>query len=143
MNARKMLLFHHEEPWMKKNGEEDFDVPMRCHDGDEVCELVCTFIFNKISPFMQKQNNVGLYGDDGLGIFRNLLRPNIERKKKEIINIFKSFGLYITATTNVTSANYLDVNFDLTKDIYKPYRKPNDELVYIDRHSNHPPNILR
>ena len=27
MNARKTLLFHHEQPWMKKNGEEDFDVP--------------------------------------------------------------------------------------------------------------------
>ena len=92
---------------------------------------------------MQEQNNVGLYRDDGLGIFRNLSRPDIERKKKDIIKMFKSFGLSVTVTTNVTSANYLDVNFDLTKDIYKPYRKPNDELVYIDRHSNHPPNILR
>ena len=92
---------------------------------------------------MQEQNNVGLYRDDGLGIFRNLSRPDIERKKKDIIKMFKSFGLSVTVTTNVTSANYIDVNIDLTKDIYKPYRKPNDELVYIDRHSNHPPNILR
>ena len=60
---------------------------------------------------MQEQNNIGLYSDDDLGIFRNLPRPNIERKQKEIIKIFKSFGLYIT----VTSANYLDVNFDLTR----------------------------
>ena len=45
---------------------------------------------------MQEQNNIGLYSDDDLGIFRNLSRPNIERKKKEIIKIFKSFGLYIT-----------------------------------------------
>ena len=109
MNASKTLLFHHEEPWMK-NGGEDFDVPMGCHDGAEVCKLVSTFILNKISPIMQEQNNVGLYKDDGLGIFRNLSQPNIERKKKEIIKIFKSFGLSITVTTNVTSANYLDVN---------------------------------
>ena len=143
MNARKMLLFHHEEPWMKKNGEEDFDVPIGCHDGAEICELVSTFILNKITPIMQEQNSVGLYRDDGLGIFRNLSRPNIERKKKEIIKIFKSFGLSITVTTNVTSANYLDVNFDLTKDIYKPYKKPNDKPVYINRHSDHPPNIVR
>ena len=143
INAKKTLLFHHEEPWMKKNEEEYFDVPMGCHDGAEICELVRTFVLNKISLIMREQNNVGLYRDDGLGIFRNLSRPNIGRKKKKIIKIFKSFGLSITVTTNVTSANYLDVNFDLTKDIYKPYRKPNDELVYIDRHSNHPPNILR
>ena len=87
---------------------------MGCHDGAEICELVGTFILNKISPIMQEQNKVGLYRDDGLGIFRNLSRPNIDRKKKEIIKIFKSFGLTIAVTTNVTSANYLDVNFDLT-----------------------------
>ena len=65
------------------------------------------------------------------------------KEKKEIIKIFKSFRLSITVTTNVTSANYLDVNFDLTEDICKPYRKPNDEPVYVNRHSNHPPNIER
>ena len=29
-NARKTLPFHHAEPWIKKNGEENFDVPMGC-----------------------------------------------------------------------------------------------------------------
>ena len=33
----------------------------------------------------------------------------------------------MAVTTNVTPANYLDVNFGLTIDIYKPYRKPNNE----------------
>ena len=56
------------------------------------------------------------------------------KEKKEIIKIFKSFRLSITVTTNVTSANYLDVNFDLTEEpVYEP--------VYVNRHSNHPPNI--
>ena len=86
---------------------------------------------------MQEQNNVGLHRDGYLGLFRNLSRPNIERTKKEIIKIFKSFGLSIAITTNVTSANYLDINFDLKADIYKPYRKPNDEPVCINKHSNH------
>ena len=54
MNARKTLLFHHEEPWMEKNREKEFDVPMGCHDGAEICELVGTFILNKISPIMQE-----------------------------------------------------------------------------------------
>ena len=52
--------------------------------------------------------------------------------------MFISFGLFITVTTNVISANYLDVNFDLTTDIYKPCRKPNDESFYTNKHSNHP-----
>ena len=64
-------------------------------------------------------------------------------KKKEITEIFKSFELSIIVTTNVASANYLENNFDLTKDIYKPYMKPNGEPVYIIRHSNHPPSIVQ
>ena len=26
---------------------------------------------------------------------------------------------------------------------HKPYRKPNDDALYINRHSNHPPSIAR
>ena len=40
MQARKTLLFQNGEPWVKKSGTEDFDVPMGCYDGAEVCELV-------------------------------------------------------------------------------------------------------
>ena len=50
MNGRKTLLLHHEEPWMKKNGEEDFDVPIGYYDGAAICELAGTFILSKISP---------------------------------------------------------------------------------------------
>ena len=49
--------------------------------------------------------------------------------------MFIGFALSIAVTTNVISANYLDVNFDLTTDIYKPYRKPNDEPFYTNKHS--------
>ena len=85
-------MFHHEELWMKKNGEEDLDFPMRCHDDAKIYELIGTFTLNKISPIMQEQNNVGLYKDDALGIFRNLSRPNIARKKEEIIKILNVSG---------------------------------------------------
>ena len=86
---------------MKKNGEEDFEVPMRCHDGAEICKLVDIFILNKISPIIQEQNNVTLYRDDGWGIFRILVGPNIEKNQKQVIKIFISFGLSIAVTTNV------------------------------------------
>ena len=62
---------------MKKNGEEDFVVPMGCHDGAEICELVGTLTLNKISPIIQEQNNVALYRNEGLSIFRNLAGSNI------------------------------------------------------------------
>ena len=35
------------------------------------------------------------------------------------------------------------MTFDLDKNIYKPYRKPNNSPIYINKNSNHPPNILK
>ena len=37
MQSRKTLLFHNQEPWVKQDGDEDFDVPMGCCDGAEIC----------------------------------------------------------------------------------------------------------
>ena len=40
MQSRGTLFFNNEKPWLKKSGNEEFDVPMGCIDGAEVCELV-------------------------------------------------------------------------------------------------------
>ena len=115
---------------------------MGCFDGAEICQIVGTFILSKLATIFD-QENVGLYKDCGLGIFRNLSGPEIERRKKSVVQIFKSYGLNITITTNVTTVNYLDVVFDLPSNTFKPYRKPNDEPIYIHKSSNHPPAIIR
>ena len=49
----------------------------------------------------------------------------------------------MTIETNIRVVNFLDTTFDLINDVYKPYRKPNDSPVYINKYSNHPPNVLR
>ena len=46
-HSRKTLLFHNKLPWEKKSGDPDFDVPMGCYDGAEICKLVGIFILNK------------------------------------------------------------------------------------------------
>ena len=33
MQSRKTLLFNNKEPWVKKHGDKEFDVPMGCLDG--------------------------------------------------------------------------------------------------------------
>ena len=48
------------------------------------------------------------------------------------------FGLNITITTNLTVANFLDITLDLRTGKHHPYRKPNEETVYIHKNSNHP-----
>ena len=38
--------------------------------------------------------------------------------------------------------DFLDATFDLKYTTYCPYSKPNNELLYISKHSNHPPSII-
>ena len=84
-----------------------------------------------------------MHCDDGLSILRNSSSPEIERKKKQIIQTFKSCGLNITVKTNLKTVDFLDVRLDLVNNTYQPYREPNSETVYINKDSNHPPNILK
>ena len=142
MQARKTLLFHNGKPWSKKNDASDFDVPMGSYDGAEVCELVGTFMLSELIPVTAK-NDIGLYRDDGLGITRNIGGPEIERRKKKIIQIFKAHKLNITINTNLPVVQYLDVEFDLRNGTYKPYKKPNNTPLYVNVKSNHPPTVLK
>ena len=138
IQSRKTLLFSNNEPCVKKTGEESFDVPMGSYDGAEGFDLVGTYIF-KITT----KEKIGIYRDNGLGIFQNISKTEIERKKKQMVKVFKDCGLSITIECKLKSMDFLDVTFDLLKDIYKPYCKPNNEPLYINKHSNYPPNILK
>ena len=57
--------------------------------------------------------------------------------------VFKDCGLSITTKCNLKSVDFLDLTFDLVNDIYKPYRKPNNKPLYINKHSNQTPKILK
>ena len=91
VHSRKTLLFHGSEPFLKRGGNENFDVPMGCFDEVEVCELVGTYILSQSNTVFENEN-VDLYRDDGLGIFRNLSGPEVERKRKAIVRVFKECG---------------------------------------------------
>ena len=142
LNSRKTLLFNNKEPRVKKTGEEHFDALMGCYDSAEVCELVGTYILNKLKNVTNK-GNIGFYCDDGFGIFQNIPKTEIERKKKQIVKVFKDCGLSITIKCNLKSVDVPVVTFDLVNHIHKPHGKPNNKPLYINKHSNHPPNILK
>ena len=88
VESRQTLLFYDKQPWMKKTGTENFDVPMGCYDG---AELVGCYILNQLSTVMRKEL-VGLYRDDDLGIMKKMAGPEIEQQQKQIIKIFKDCG---------------------------------------------------
>ena len=73
-----------------------FDVAMGAYYGAEVCELVGTFLLEKISKTCNK-SNIGLYRDDGLSIFRNKSRTRLEKIKKKLQRLFKEYDLEISS----------------------------------------------
>ena len=99
MQARR-TLFNDGEPWVKKTGNEKFNVPMGRFDGAEISELMGIYNLHLLKSTIRKEN-VGLYHDDGLGVLQNLSGPETERLRKQIIKIFKDCGLNITIKMNL------------------------------------------
>ena len=112
------------------------------YDGAEVCELVGTYTLHVLSEKYNK-NDFELYHDDGLAVLKNKSGPQSEQVKKNIQKIFKEHGLDIIIQCNMKVVNYLDVTFNLSDGTYKPYTKPNNEIKYIHKNSNHPPSAIR
>ena len=108
MHSRKALLFWQDSTWDKREGDEDFKIPMRCYDGAEICGLVGIYIQNKLAKLMNKKY-FGLYKDDGLGVLKNTSGSEAARKRKSIIKIFQKFGLSITCEVNKQILDFLDV----------------------------------
>ena len=71
---------------------------------------------------------------------RNENGQQIDHTRKNI-RIFKDIGFDIDIETNSKEVHFLDITFDLNNGIYKPYKKPNERLLYINKSSNHPPQI--
>ena len=107
-----------------------------------MCELVGLFLLTKMKENF-KNLNFGLYRDDGLGFTHKLSGPKVERLRKDIISMFKSYDLKIEISCNLHIVDFLDVSFDLRTGKYSPFRKPNNNPLYIHRKSNHPPSVLK
>ena len=121
INQSRKTLFNEKIPWVKKDGSKDFDASMGCFDRAKVCELVETFILNRLKNVFEN-NTFDLYRDDRLAVIKGLSGPEIVRLKKNVVKTFKDSGQSITIEVNLYTVSYLDVTFDLQKDTYLPYR---------------------
>ena len=135
MHSRNTILFNKEEAWKKK--ESLFDVSMGAYNGAEVAELVGLYLLQQIKEALPRLD-FNLYRDDGIAAYKSMRAQVIEQYRKRIIKIFKDNGLTITLQFRLHQTNYLDASFDLANNSIKPYRKPNDTPVYINKQSNHP-----
>ena len=113
---------------------------MGSYDGAEICELVRLFLLHELSTITPKEL-AGLYRDDGLAILQNSSGPNTDRIKKRIIKLFQKYNLKITIEANIIQTDFLDVTLNLKTEKRWPFRKSNDQQLYININSNHPPSI--
>ena len=86
---------------------------------------------------------MGSYRDYGLIVLNKVTSQNTDKIRKKIIQVSKDHRFSIDIVTNLVEVNFLDVKFNLRNGSYQPYKKPNNELKYINVLSNHPPQILK
>ena len=122
--------------WIKKGDDTLFDVTMGSFDGAEICELVGLYLLDKLSSLIGRKN-VGLYRDDGLAAINSSSGPVLDKMRKNIIALFKNEGLSITIETNLFQTDFLDVTFKLPTGKFFPFRKPNNQPLYINAKCNH------
>ena len=143
LRVRKTIQFDGENTWCKKENSS-FDVSIGAYDACEASDLIGLYMLNqvvnehKILPW----EHFGLYRDDVLGLVKGG-GPHIERIKKNIIQIFKQEGLKVTAEANTRKAQFLDFILDLDEKLHMPYHKQNANIVYVNKKSNHPPQVLK
>ena len=138
-SRRAVLTDNVGQVWTKKENP-DFDVTMGAFDGAEVCELVGLFILSMIKTILETKF-FGIYRDDGLAVVK-CTGQLAERIKKKLHTLFKQVDLKITAEANLTEVNFLDVIFNLDDGSFRPYTKPNCQVKYVSKQSNHPPLIV-
>ena len=121
-------MFHLEQAWKKKESSSSFDVTKGSYDGAELCKLIRIFTESVLQDIINK---------DAMGLYRDF------EITKKAIQVFKDNGFSNDMMINLMEVNFLNVTFNLRKRSYQPYKKPNDELKYINVLSNHPPQILK
>ena len=135
------ILTHENRNWIKSE-DSLFDVPMGSFFGAELCDLIGLYILKHLQPLYDK-HEIGLYRDDGLAIINKCSNSMLDNLRKKTIATLKKLGFKITIETGLVKCNFLDITLDMARNIYKPYRKENMCIRYIDKKSNHPSIIKK
>ena len=101
---------------------------MRAYDGAEVCEFVGLFLLNNLGNNFDK-NSVGLYGDVGFALFKNISGHQADKIRKEFHQLLKENGLSLKIECNLKTVNYVDITLEVNTGIYKPYRNTYDAIL--------------
>ena len=78
-----------------------------------------------------------------MSVFENTSEPKFDCLRKDVIVILHNEGLNIIIDTNVTTSYFIEITLDLFTGKQYPYRKPNDNSLYVNAIFNHPPIISK
>ena len=107
-----------------------------------VCKLFSNFLLHKLSQKYER-NNLVLYHDDGLAIFKNVNWPDPEKIEKNFCKLLIDHDLELTIQCNRKVLSFLDVTLNLEYSTYEPYLKDNNKIIYVKAEPNHPPSIIK
>ena len=62
--------------------------------------------------------------------------------RKNIIAVFKNEKLSITIENNLFETDFFTLTFNLVTGKFSPFRKPNNQSLYINAKSNHPSTCI-
>ena len=113
-HCRKSLLFFNDEGLKKKDTDSSFDVTMDSFDGAELCELIGIYIQSLLTDSIEliTKENIGLYPDDGLILFRNINSQQTDRLRKILMLMFQQT---LQKHAYVLSTNIFPVHTNLIK----------------------------
>ena len=67
----------------------------------------------------------------------------MDQLRQKLEKMFRTHGLKIEVVVNVKIVEFLDIKFNMNVREFRPYRKPNDVIKFMNYHSNHPPACLK
>ena len=66
-----------------------------------------------------------------------------ERISKKLRKLFLKHDLRITTEYGKNGTDYLNIYLDLKNNTYRQWKKPNNDPMYVNKHSSHPPIVLK
>ena len=110
--------------------------------GAELCELVRLFLLDGLKNIFGLER-AGLYRDDSKAVLPNSSGFKVEGLKKQTHAFFKSMGLQVTVESPMLTTDFLNVKLNFNYLSYMPYKKQNTKIMYINKGSSNPKNIIK
>ena len=84
-----------------------------------------------------------MYRDDGLGVIDLAKHVVYDRTRKQVFKVMSEIGFKITLDMGKQVTDFLDVTLNLSDGAFRPYRKQNCLINFINSNSDHPRHIKK